>query len=136
MQLAHVLLLPFLEDGGRDIDVGLPLLGHREATAYRPRDIRDDAALRQGDEQFVGLPVVCLVYVLQVGIDTAMCPHQLVEQRSLSVREVVFGQFVRRHVDLHARLRLMFLLKVNISCLGQDMQGRVGLQNRQVHHLA
>ena len=79
---------------------------------------------------------VRLANVLQVRIDARIGAHQHIQQLSLLAGDVILAQLMARYKKLHARLGLVFLFKIDITRLCQDMQGGVGLQYGQFHDLA
>ena len=69
--------LPLFVNGRRDIYFRLSLLGEGEAATHRPRDIGDDSALRERDEDLVIL--IGLTDVLEVGEDTRILAHEKIK---------------------------------------------------------
>ena len=79
--------------------------------------------------------IVSFAYILQIGKYAGILAHQAVKHFRLSGRKIVFSKLLARHIDSNAWLRLMLFFEMNIARLRQKMQGRVGLQYGQSHHL-
>lgn len=100
-------------------------------------NISDDTLLCEADEErmegFFASVLWCqgiFVDVLQVGEDTCALSHEVIEKSALRAAEVVCGELCGCKAYHHASGDFALFFKADISCLVEQVESGVGLQER------